>query len=66
MKVTLQHLRALRDTLTEHRIKHEKLVTEMKILRQNCQEVRSLIKHTKQLREEASLSALKLEGSTAA
>lgn len=51
MKVTLEELRMLRSTLTAHRLQHEKLVTQTKLLRQRCQELRSDVAHTVNARQ---------------
>lgn len=40
MQVTLENLRMLRATLVIHRLEHEKLVTQMQLLREKCREMR--------------------------
>lgn len=46
--VTIAELKDLRALLTKHRLKHEELVTQMQILRQNCQELRTHVRSTSQ------------------
>ena len=41
MKATIEQLRTLNASLADHRIQHENLVSEMNLLRQHCQELRS-------------------------
>lgn len=46
MQVTIQEIRKLREILDANRIEHEALVTQTKILREHCQEVRELCRNT--------------------
>jgi hypothetical protein len=40
LKVTIDEIRKLRKSLDENRIEHEALVTQARILREHCQEIR--------------------------
>lgn len=42
MQVTIHEIRQLRQTLDQNRIEHEALVTQARILREHCQEIRQL------------------------
>ncbi len=46
MQVTVEEIRKLRATLNENRIEHEALVTQARILREHCQEIRQLCRQT--------------------
>ncbi len=39
--ISLKELKQLRSTLIAHRLQHERLVTEMQVLRENCQMLRA-------------------------
>lgn len=41
--VSLNEIRELRETLTNHRLEHELLVTKMQVLRQECKEIRERV-----------------------
>lgn len=42
MQVTIHEIRQLRKTLDQNRMEHEALVTQARILREHCQEMRNL------------------------
>ncbi len=46
MQITVEEIRKLRETLNENRIEHEALVTQARILREHCQEIRQLCSQT--------------------
>ncbi len=51
MKVTIDELKSLRITLTAHRMEHERLVTQMRLLREHCLELRMQIATVRQLHQ---------------
>lgn len=42
MQVSLEEIRQLRQTLNENRAHHEALLTQARILREHCQEIRQI------------------------
>lgn len=46
MQFTLDEIRLLREKLDSHRIEHEALIAQARILREHCQEVRQLYQRT--------------------
>lgn len=46
MKVTLDEIRELRKRLNENRIKNEALVTQARLIREHCREIRELCRNS--------------------
>lgn len=56
--ISLKQLKQLRTTLIAHRLQHERLVTEMQVLRENCQQLRAQIRTQRSLPEGLTKEAL--------